>query len=112
MTFRYQDSKTRKARTRTLSGADFIWHLLRHVLPKGFRRARTYGFLHPNRKRLIHLLQVLLRLRPVPMPAPLRARPALACPCCGGNMKILRTQISPHEGYTRIQDAVAGAAAM
>ncbi|AGA32821.1 hypothetical protein TVNIR_1144 [Thioalkalivibrio nitratireducens DSM 14787] len=59
----------------TLSGAAFLWHLLRHVLPKGFRRARNYGFLHPNRKRLIHLLQVLLRLRPVPMPAPVRARP-------------------------------------
>jgi len=112
VTFRYQDSKTRKPRTRTLPGATFLWHLLRHVLPKGFRRARNYGFLHPNRKRLIHLLQVLLKWRPVPMPAPVRARPTLACPCCGGHMKILRTRISPHEGYTRIQDAVAGAAAM
>ncbi|AGA33353.1 hypothetical protein TVNIR_1689 [Thioalkalivibrio nitratireducens DSM 14787] len=30
-----------------------------HLKPlklKGFRRARNYGFLHPNRKRLIHLL--------------------------------------------------------
>ena len=112
VTFRYQDSKTRKTCTRTLSGADFLWHLLRHVLPKGFRRARNYGFLHPNRKRLIHLLQVLLKLRPVPVPAVLRPRPVLTCPCCGGRMKILRTQISPHEGYTRIQDGVAGAAGM
>ena len=22
--------------------------VLQHVLPKGFRRARNYGFLHPN----------------------------------------------------------------
>ena len=112
VTFRYQDSKTRKPRTRTLSGAAFLWHLLRHVLPKGFRRARNYGFLHPNRKRLIHLLQVLLKLRPAAIPAAVRSRPALNCPCCGGAMKILRTRISPHEGHTRIQDAVAGAAAM
>ena len=112
VTFRYQDSKTRKLHTRTLSGADFLWLLLRHVLPKGFRRARNYGFLHPNRKRLIHLLQVLLKLRPVPMPAFLRPRPALTCPCCGGPMKILRTRISPHERYTRIQDEVAGAEGM
>ena len=48
VTFRYQDSKTRKLRTRTLSGAAFLWHLLRHVLPKRFRRARNYGFLHPT----------------------------------------------------------------
>ena len=106
VTFRYQDSKTRKPRTRTLSGAAFLWHLLRHVLPKGFRRTRNYGFLHPNRKRLIHLLQLLLKLRPGSIPA--RPRPALRCPCCGGTMKILHTRISPHEGYTRIQDVAAG----
>jgi hypothetical protein len=112
VTFRYQDSKTRKPRTRTLSGAAFLWHLLRHVLPKRFRRARNYGFLHPNRKRLIHLLQVLLKLRPASIPTAARPRPALRCPCCGGPMKILRTRISLHERYVRIQDAVAGAAVM
>jgi len=31
--------------------------VLRYVLPKGFRRARNFGFLHPNSKRLIRLLQ-------------------------------------------------------
>ncbi|MBK8919489.1 MAG: BrnT family toxin [Betaproteobacteria bacterium] len=27
--------------------------MLQHVLPKGFRRARNYGFLQPNKKRLM-----------------------------------------------------------
>jgi hypothetical protein len=33
---------------------------LQHTLPKGFRRARNYGFLHPNSKRTIALLQLKL----------------------------------------------------
>jgi len=49
---------------RTVSGAQFLWLVLQHVLPKGFRRARNFGFLHPNCKRLIALLQVLLRFAP------------------------------------------------
>ena len=38
--------------------------MLQHVLPKGFRRARNFGFLHPNCKRLIALLHVLLKFAP------------------------------------------------
>jgi hypothetical protein len=34
------------------------------VLPKGFRRARNFGFLHPNSKRLIALLHLLLKFDP------------------------------------------------
>ena len=33
--------------------------VLQHVLPKGFRRSRNYGFLHANSKRLITLLKLL-----------------------------------------------------
>ncbi len=57
VTFRYQDSKTKRIEYRTVSGARFLWLILQHVLPKGFRRARNFGFLHPNSKRLIALLQ-------------------------------------------------------
>jgi hypothetical protein len=46
VTFRYQDSKTRKTVYKTVSGAHFLWLILRHALPKGFRRARNFGFLH------------------------------------------------------------------
>ena len=42
------DAKTGRMEVRTLSGAAFLWLLLQHVLPKGFRRARNFGFLHPN----------------------------------------------------------------
>jgi hypothetical protein len=93
VTFRYQDSKTRQMQTRTLPGAKFLWLILRHVLPKGFRRARNFGFLHPNSKRLIGLLQVLVGVNPNRALAWVRKRPSLECRCCGGTMSIIRTRI-------------------
>jgi len=42
--------KSKRIQTRTVSGSEFLWLVLQHVLPKGFRRARNFGFLHPNSK--------------------------------------------------------------
>ena len=93
VTFRYQNSTTRKRECRTVSGVEFLRLLLQHVLPKGFRRARNFGFLHPNSKRLIRLLQYLHKF--VPTQAAITKRPALRCRCCGGEMTIVRTRIMP-----------------
>ena len=95
VTFRYRDAKTRRWQTRTLPGADFLWLLLQHVLPKGLRRARQFGFFHPNSKRLLDLLRLLLKVVPAPAGAWVKPRPALACPCCGGGMTIVRTRLRP-----------------
>ena len=62
-------------------------------LPKGFRRARNFGFLHPNRKRLIALLQVLLRVMPDRASHWIRQRAPIVCTCCGALMKIVKTRI-------------------
>ena len=80
-------------KVRTLPGADFLHLLLQHVLPKGFRRARNYGFLHPNKRGLIALLHWVLRIAPHPPPD--TPRPPLLCPCCGTPMRILRRRIAP-----------------
>ena len=93
VTFRYRDSKTQKLQRRTLPGAAFLWLMLRHVLPKGFRRTRNFGFLHPNSKRLIQLLQRLLGVNPNRAIAWLRTRPKFQCPCCGGHLRIIKTRI-------------------
>ncbi len=94
VTYRYRDSKTRKTALRTVSGATFLWLLMQHVLPKGFRRARNFGFLHPNSKRLIALLRLLVFKQPVSPPAP-RPRPQWLCTCCGAPMRIVRRRILP-----------------
>lgn len=95
VTFRYQNSKTKRFEYRTVSGTKFLWLILQHVLPKGFRRARNFGFLHPNSKRLIALLQVLLNFDPKRVLAWVKQRPPLTCRCCGAVMNILQTQIPP-----------------
>jgi hypothetical protein len=89
VTFRYRDAKSGKRERRTVSGADFLWLVLQHVLPKGFRRARNFGFLHPNCKRLIALLQLVLKFAPAP--AWVKPRPPILCPCCGAAMVIVKT---------------------
>lgn len=96
VTFGYQNGKTRKREHRTVSGVEFLRLVLQHVLPKGFRRARNFGFLHPNSKRLIRLLQYLHKI--MPAPPPITKRPALRCRCCGGEMRIVRTRIPPRWG--------------
>jgi len=95
VTFRYRDSKTKKWVKRRVSGATFLWLVLRHVLPRGFRRARNFGFLHPNSKRLIRLLQVLLGLNPMRTLARVRKRPLFVCPGCGAKMRVIETRLPP-----------------
>lgn len=93
VTYRYQDSKTKRWQTKTVSGADFLWRVLQHVLPKGFRRARNYGFLHPNSKGTIRILQYLKKLDPQKWLPVIRQRPQMRCACCGGIMAVKKTRI-------------------
>ena len=53
VTFRYRHAKSEEERTRTVKGEYFLYLLMLHVLPRGFRRARSYGFLHSCSKKLI-----------------------------------------------------------
>lgn len=94
VSFRYRDSQRGETRIRTLPAVDFLHLLLQHVLPKGFRRARNYGFLHPNKKGLIALLHLVLRIAP-PLPLPDKPRPPFLCPCCGTPMRVIRRRIAP-----------------
>jgi len=87
VTFKYIESHTGKTCCRTLKGEDFLWLVLQHVLPKGFRRARDYGFLHGNAKRLLHLVQLVLRV--LIQDASRRLRPFFKCPICQAPMRIL-----------------------
>lgn len=85
ITFRYKESDTLRTKIRTLPAEDFIHLLLQHCLPKGFRRARDYGFLHGNAKATLKLVQWVFRVS-VPTPEPQRSRAKLPCPKCKSAM--------------------------
>ena len=87
ITFQYVESRTGQTRYRIDKGEDFLWLLLQHVLPKGFRRVRDYGFLHGNAKKLLSLVQWVLQVL-ISACSP-RPRPAFRCPRCQAPMKIL-----------------------
>jgi hypothetical protein len=91
--FRYRNAKTGRMERRTVSGAHFLWLVLQHVLPKGFRRARNFGFLHPNCKRLIALLHLLLKFDPNRALSWVKQRAPILCSCCGAVMVIVKTRI-------------------
>lgn len=95
VTFRYKEAKSGRTKTRKVSGAKFPWLILQHVFPKRVRRTRNFGFLHPNSKRLIAVLQYVFGFDPKRMLALIKPRPPIKCPCCGAPMKIIRTRILP-----------------
>jgi hypothetical protein len=87
VTFEYLDSKTGETQYRTEKGEDFLWLVLQHVLPRGFRRVRDSGFLHGNARRTLILVQYILRVHVQQRPA--RPRPVICCPRCQAPMRIV-----------------------
>ena len=87
ITFYYEDSNTKQRKSRTESKEDFIKLLLQHVLPRGFRRVRDFGFLHGNAKATLQKIQYILRSPVEIKEAP--PRPSFLCPCCKGKMKVI-----------------------
>jgi len=90
VTFRWKDRAHGGApRTETLRGVEFVRRYLRHVLPRGMKAIRFYGFCHPaakaKREKIArHTLAPPLTAAPEKSgPPPAAARP---CPCCGAPM--------------------------
>ena len=93
VTYRYLDSKTKRYEKITISGVRFLWRVLQHVLPKGFRRSRNYGFLHPNSKQLVRLIQIILKSVSMAWLPKKKSRSNIICRCCGAVMHIVQTRI-------------------
>ncbi|SFD49853.1 Putative transposase [Pseudoalteromonas denitrificans DSM 6059] len=63
VTFKYQDSQTKKIATRILPVLKFLWLILQHVLPKGLQRIRDCGYLRGNARCLLNQLQYWLKVQ-------------------------------------------------
>ena len=86
VTFKYINSTTKQTEYRTLKGEEFLYLILRHVLPRGFRRVRDYGFLHANAKTTLKLVQLILHVKLEAIAA--RPRAEFKCPHCQSSMVI------------------------
>ena len=94
MTFRWKDYRQdgqARQKLMTLAPSEFIRRFLIHVLPAGFHRIRHYG-IFANLARAAYLAKARALLPPPPSPSATSdepeapAKPANACPCCGGRM--------------------------
>lgn len=95
VSFRWTDRANGDAqRVETLEGAEFVARYLRHVLPRGMRAVRYFGFCHPaaktKRERIAFHTGRPLLVGPA-LVAPAKPPHVVSCPCCGGPMvKLLR----------------------
>jgi hypothetical protein len=57
----YRQSKTRQFTSLKLEPLKFVSRFLQHVLPRGFARVRTFGWLHPAAKVRANRVRALLK---------------------------------------------------
>ncbi len=93
VTYRYQDSETKRFVYKKVTGEYFLWLLVQQVLPHRFRRARNFGFLHPNSKGLIKVLQFLKGVDLNTLLPFVKERVTLCCSVCSGKMNITERQL-------------------
>lgn len=82
-------------RTETITGHEFVERYLRHVLPRGMRAIRYYGFCHPSakakRQRIaFHTGLPLYNDAEQSEGSTVAANPPpYTCPCCGALLRLL-----------------------
>ena len=103
VSFRYKDyAHGNRPRTMTLSGVEFLRRFLHHVLPKGFVKIRSHGFL-ANSVRATKLAACRAALRvdtPSPtLPASQEAASAIShprCPACKVGTLVVTERLPPY----------------
>lgn len=61
----YRESNTGKAASLLLEPLNFMARFLQHILPRGFARVRTFGWLHPAAKARFNRVRALLGHAPL-----------------------------------------------
>lgn len=109
VSFWWKDRSDRdRSKIETIPGCEFVARYLRHVLPKGMRAIRYYGYCHPAARRTrervaLHTSRPLF-IGPDPEEKPGSASPSSgvpACPCCRKEMVRLRRFSSHYHATTR-----------
>ena len=89
VTIGYTESGTGESKAIRLTGEEFIRRFLQHVLPKGFKRLRHYGWSSPAAHKILSRIRALLDWR---APAPAEIEPHTpTCKKCEGALVLLTT---------------------
>jgi predicted Zn-ribbon and HTH transcriptional regulator len=99
VTFRWRDyAHGNSQREMTVTSEEFIRRFLLHVLPRGFVRIRSFGFLaNCHRKALLTECRRLLATpEPIPDQAAIRDGTTWSCPVCHGTMRVIE-RLTPTE---------------
>ena len=100
VTFRWKNRKENRTETSTLTGVEFVARYLRHVLPRGLRSIRYYGFAHPaakaNRLRVQFHTGLAVEFGAVPPPTDVSS-PVPRCAGCGNPMHLRLRLIAPYK---------------
>ena len=99
VTYRYTPSKSKTPRTRDVPGDRFVKGFVQHVLPKGFRKVRHYGWCASNARNTLDRVRWLVWLSlgwtywlgstAASPPQPESPR-GPRCQHCGGHLKLTR----------------------
>ncbi len=119
VSFGYKDyADENKQKQMTLSTSEFIRRFAQHILPKGFTKIRTYGYLS-NRNRRSRINEVLQKMKlpvhkglvKIPLELRLIERYGIdvkQCPCCKQQtlqlMKIFYPCLSGRQACKRVDD--------
>ena len=107
ITFRYKDYHDGdKQKVMTLAQQEFVRRFETHILPKGFVKIRSYGFLkHYNKTQRLNALRESMKLPPAPpkvtMPVRLRilerhGKDIARCPKCENGTMVLMETVRPY----------------
>ena len=100
VTFSYRKTGSNRERRMTVTAEEFLRRFLQHVLPKGFRKVRHYGFLAARRRAQFELVRWLVTLA-MGLPFILYStadtdlpdvttQSSARCPHCGGELRFAR----------------------
>lgn len=93
VTFQWKNRDTQRTEHMTLSGVEFVRRYLRHVLPRGLRSIRYYGYCHPaalrQRERVRLHTGCVVHLGAPPAPAKAIGTGIPTCPHCQVAMSLM-----------------------
>jgi hypothetical protein len=97
VSFTYKDYRDNGAtKVMKLDGVEWLRRFTQHVLPRGFTRLRSYGFLaNAHKKTKLEAIRAILGAAPPESPKPDEPDEPCRCPVCGVGALVARRVVDP-----------------